>query len=162
MAENFLLWPFNNVHLFHLFAIVLSGQPFWITSENFIQKAELHFRSPRKRDFYRRFHLTTEKNRDAFQTYSSISFVSISTQETGAWLLSRIYPKQINQRLQQSTTWHTHAEYINKFKFVNLGGRGRYPLSNWPTRTLKESENPISSSQFTTAVVSFLFSFFLI
>ena len=30
VADNFLLWHFNNVHLFHLFALVLSGQPFWI------------------------------------------------------------------------------------------------------------------------------------
>ena len=80
-----------------------------------------------ERDFYRRFHLTRGKkkqNRDKFETYSSISFISISTRETGAWLLSRSYSKQINERLQQSTIWHTRAEYI---KFVNLGGRGRYP-----------------------------------
>lgn len=28
VTDNFLLSHFNNVHLFHLFALVLSGQPF--------------------------------------------------------------------------------------------------------------------------------------
>lgn len=34
----FLLSHFNNVHLFHLFALVLSGQPFWITHETSYRK----------------------------------------------------------------------------------------------------------------------------